>query len=506
MPIETPPRPDLNTYWVVPLKFLAGEYPGNEDPIKARKRIKQFLAAGIRHFIDLTEVRELLPYESILLEEAQRASISTTYQRFPIRDRSVPANAERLTEILFAIDASLRSAGTVYLHCWGGVGRTGLVVACWLQEHGRTPDSALAELGQKFSIVEKIYRKPESPETLAQVTWVKSWPQRRQGTQQWVVRDRYRGALLGLAAGDALGATLEFKAPNTFKAITDMVGGGPFRLEPGQWTDDTSMALCLAVSLLEKHGFDPKDQMDRYCRWWKEGYLSSTGTCFDIGNTVRTALAFYLRTGEPFAGATDPWTAGNGSLMRLAPVVLAFRRNCDWAIDHAGQSSRTTHAAPTAVDGCRYFAGLLLGALEGRSKEELLRAFFYPGQDPAYWRRQPLSPEIAEIANGSFKQKDPPAIIGSGFVVRSLEAALWAFHRSDSFREGALLAVNLGDDADTTGAIYGQLAGAFYGSQAISQDWIERLAGRELIQDRADALFDFSTAWTAPSVAPYPLA
>jgi ADP-ribosyl-[dinitrogen reductase] hydrolase len=230
--------------------------------------------------------------------------------------------------------------------------------------------------------------------------------------------------------------------------------------------------------------------MDRYCRWWKEGYLSSTGTCFDIGITVRTALAHYLRSGEPFAGSTDPLTAGNGSLMRLAPVPLAFRRDVELAIHNAGESSRTTHAAPTTIDACRYFAGLLLGALEGRSKEELLSSFFYPAPDEPYWKRHPLAPEIAEIASGSFKQKQPPAIVGTGFVVRSLEAALWAFYRSESFRDGALRAVNLGDDADTTGAIYGQLAGAFYGVNAIPGEWTERLTMREFISQSADVLFD----------------
>jgi ADP-ribosyl-[dinitrogen reductase] hydrolase len=306
--------------------------------------------------------------------------------------------------------------------------------------------------------------------------------------------DRYRGAFLGLAVGDALGTTLEFKAPGTFKPITDMLGGGPFGLKPGQWTDDTSMALCLAESLIEKHGFDPKDQMDRYCRWWREGHLSSTGTCFDIGATVRNSLESYLRSGEPFAGSTDPLTAGNGSLMRLAPIPLAFRANCGLAIHSSGESSRTTHGAPAAVDACRYFAGLLLGALEGRSRGEILSSFFWPGPDLDYWQHHGLSPEVAEIANGSFKLKEPPEIIGSGFVVRSLEAALWAFYRSDSFKEGALRAVNLGDDADTTGAIYGQLAGAYYGVNAIPQDWIERLAMRELISEKAMALFDFSNA------------
>lgn len=337
-------------------------------------------------------------------------------------------------------------------------------------------------------------RKPQSPETTEQVSWVKTWSQRRRSAQQLLLRERYHGALLGLAVGDALGTNLEFKAPGTFKPISEMVGGGPFGLKPGQWTDDTSMALCLAESLIEKRGFDPKDQMDRYCRWWKEGYLSSTGSCFDIGITVKTALASYLRTGEPLAGSTDPFTAGNGSLMRLAPVVLAFRRNFESAIHHAAESSRTTHAAPTTIDACRYFTGLLLGALEGRSKEELLRSFFCPAPHEQYWKRHSLSPEIAEIAKGSFKQKEPPAIIGSGFVVRSLEAVLWAFYRSDSFREGALRAVNLGNDADTTGAIYGQLAGAFYGANAIPKDWTERLARREFIAEKADALFDLSTA------------
>ena len=121
-----------------------------------------------------------------------------------------------------------------------------------------------------------------------------------------------------------------------------------------------------------------------------------------------------------------------------------------------------------------------------------MSAFFYPGPQRDYWQQHALSPAIAEIANGSFKQKEPPEIIGSGFVVRSLEAALWAFHRSDSFRDGALRAVNLGNDADTTGAIYGQLAGAYYGVDAIPSDWMERLALRELISEKAEALFDLS--------------
>ncbi|MHB9146297.1 MAG: ADP-ribosylglycohydrolase family protein [Symbiobacteriia bacterium] len=303
---------------------------------------------------------------------------------------------------------------------------------------------------------------------------------------------RYRGALLGLAAGDALGTTLEFTRPGSFTPIEDIVGGGPFGLNPGQWTDDTSMALCLAESLLEKHGFDPIDQMERYLRWFREGHLSSTGACFDIGGATGAALARFERTREPYCGSTDPNTAGNGSIMRLAPVPLAFAANPREAVERSGESSRTTHAAPEAVDGCRYLGALLVGAANGASKEDLLAGPFEPAV--GLWTEAPLAPRIAEVAAGSFKRRNPPEIRGTGYVVDSLEAALWAFYHSDSFREGALLAVNLGNDADTTGAVYGQLAGAFYGDDDIPAEWREKLAMRDLIESLAERLH--ALAWS----------
>jgi ADP-ribosyl-[dinitrogen reductase] hydrolase len=289
---------------------------------------------------------------------------------------------------------------------------------------------------------------------------------------------RYRGCLLGLAVGDALGTTLEFSPPGTFTPIGNMIGGGPFNLKPGQWTDDTSMALCLATSLIEQRDFNPIDQLERYVRWWREGYLSSTGTCFDIGSTVRSALARFLQTREPYPGSTDPHTAGNGSIMRLAPVVLYFARQPEQAIHFAAESSRTTHGTAEAIDACRYFASLMLDALNDQSIEDMLRE-----QDTAF------APKIAAIAAGSFKRKRPPQIRGTGYVVDSLEAALWAFYHSYDFREGALLAVNLGDDADTTGAVYGQLAGAFYGEDNIPAAWRDTIAQRELIIELAEKLY-----------------
>jgi ADP-ribosyl-[dinitrogen reductase] hydrolase len=299
--------------------------------------------------------------------------------------------------------------------------------------------------------------------------------------------DRFRGALLGLAAGDALGTTLEFRPPGSFREIDDLIGGGPFGLVPGEWTDDTSMALCLAESLIEKRRFDLVDQLERYVRWADHAHLSSNGTVFDIGSTVRRALGNFKRTQAPHSGPTDEYSAGNGSLMRLAPVPLFFSRSPETAIEKSGESSRTTHGAPAAIDACRYLGALIVGALNGAAKRELLSDHFAPVS--RYWDGNPLVGPIAEIASGSFRHRKPPVIVGSGYVVKSLEAALWAFHHSENFREGCLLAVNLGDDADTTGAIYGQLAGAYYGEDAIPSGWRKKLAHRQLIESFAEKLF-----------------
>jgi ADP-ribosyl-[dinitrogen reductase] hydrolase len=224
---------------------------------------------------------------------------------------------------------------------------------------------------------------------------------------------RYHGSLLGLAVGDALGTTLEFKPPGTFPPLTDMVGGGPFHLQPGGWTDDTSI-----------------------------------------------------------------------------PVPLAYAHSPAEAIARSGESPRTTHGAIAAVDACRYLGGLIVGALQGTAKKDLLADRYSP--IPGYWDAHPLAPEIADVAAGSFKRRHPPEIRGTGYVVQALEAALWAFHRSESFRDGCLLAVNLGDDADTTGAVYGQLAGAFYGEDGIPETWHATVAHHGLIEAFADRLWRLS--------------
>ncbi|GLU35891.1 ADP-ribosylglycohydrolase family protein [Trinickia caryophylli] len=286
--------------------------------------------------------------------------------------------------------------------------------------------------------------------------------------------DRFRGALLGLAIGDALGTTLEF-ADRDSAVVTDMVGGGPFRLQPGDWTDDTSMACCLAYSLIRCDGFDADDAMLCFSYWYRFGAYSPTGTCFDIGVTTRAAIERYLSTGEPIAGSTSPNDAGNGSLMRLAPVVLRYASDFEACVHFAAESSRLTHGAPEAVDACRYFAALLWGALSGVPKDVLLRERYAP--IASYWDRHPLSPAVDRIAHGSYKRKHRDEISSSGYVIHTLEAALWAFFHYDGFEPGLLAAVNLAGDADTVGAVFGQLGGAYGGETSLPIKWIIRTYG-----------------------------
>ena len=302
--------------------------------------------------------------------------------------------------------------------------------------------------------------------------------------------DNYEGSLLGLAVGDALGAPVEFKTRGSFEPVTGMQGGGTWGLPIGYWTDDTSMALCLAESLVETKDFNLTDQLDRYILWYREGHLSSTGSCFDIGVTTRNALSTYEATQRPYSGPTNSSTAGNGSLMRLAPVPLAYALDFRVAVERSGESSQTTHGALEAVDSCRYLGCLIASAAIGISKEDFLGQRYC--QQEGYWDQWPLCEKVDDIANGSFKKKSPSEIKGTGYVIDCLEAALWAFYTTDSFRDGCLKAVNLGDDSDTTAAVYGQLAGAYYGASAIPEEWLTVLTEIGLIKSFAKRLYELS--------------
>jgi len=290
--------------------------------------------------------------------------------------------------------------------------------------------------------------------------------------------DRAIGCLLGLAVGDAVGTTLEFRPRDSYAPLTDMVGGGPFALAPGVWTDDTAMALALAETLAGTAVLDPHALMRRFVAWWREGTYSPTGTCFDIGVTTRTALARFERTGDPISGATEAHSAGNGSLMRLAPVAIWGVRAGEAAMRAAArEQSATTHAAPACLDACEGYALVLHAALTGADLDAALSAGKGVGTGP-----------VGAILTGSWRGKTRGAISSTGYVAHSLEAALWCVAETACYRDAVLLAANLGDDADTTAAITGQLAGAHYGASGLPSEWRRNVAWRERIETLALAL------------------
>jgi ADP-ribosylglycohydrolase len=296
--------------------------------------------------------------------------------------------------------------------------------------------------------------------------------------------------LVGLAVGDALGAAVEFQAPGTFAEVTGFRGGGPHRLKAGEWTDDTSMALALADSIASA-GWDLNDQAWRYLDWREKGTYSVNGRCFDIGITIARALDRFRQTKDARAsGSTAESSSGNGSIMRLAPVPIRFADLFPGdpvaLAEKAIESSLPTHASPQCQSACAYFAVVLAGLAHGLERDEVLGADWKPMRQVV--KAFPFHPEVAAIATGSFRVPNGKGIQGAGYVVKGLEAALWAFHDAADFRAAVLRAVNLGDDADTTGAVCGQLAGAYWGESGIPAEWRSGLARRDMLENALHGL------------------
>lgn len=453
----------------------AGAYPRRHPttPEGIADTLGWLVAHDVGLIINLTTPADPLPD----LRDYVAQWPTLTYKRFPIRDMSTPS-VPLMLAILDAISDAVAAGRRVYIHCWGGVGRTGTVIGCWYVRQGLSAEAALARIAQL-----RAHIPGASPETAEQVAMIRDWhePSPADATQLRVLRDRYRGALLGLAVGDAVGTTLEFEPWPVRHPISDMVGGGPFNLAAGQWTDDTSMALCLAESLILQRGFDAHDQLQRYVRWWREGYHSAKSYCFDIGMTTARALEHFEETKSVIANTTAPNMAGNGSLMRLVPVVMAFAGDVAATERYARESSQTTHATRVAVEACQGYALMLRAALLGGTADDVWQA--------AHNRLPDLHGELADVFAGSYQQRQPPVIQGSGYAVKSLEAALWAvYQHPGDYRSAILAAANLGHDADTTAAIAGQLAGALVGEAGIPQTWRDRLSQHDLFVWYAEEL------------------
>ena len=399
----------------------------------------------------------------------------------PIPDGSPPGVAFETAwkDVGSAIRDRLRVGFDVLIHCHGGLGRAGTIAARLLVELGMSPDEAIRRV--------RDARGPGAIETPAQEAHVMGCVPRApvdpsRTTES--IQNRALGAFLGLAVGDAIGTTLEFCSRDLQPRLVDMVGGGPFMLRPGAWTDDTAMALALADSLAASEALDCRDLMDRFVRWRIHGDYSCTGRCFDIGRTTSQALDRYVQAGDPIAGSTDSRSAGNGSLMRLAPVALRFWNDRPQLASTAAEQSRTTHAATAAVDACRAYAELLADAIAGRPRAQLLAERRFDGV-----------PAIARVLAGSWRGRSRDTIRSSGHVVDTLEAAIWSVARTADFRAAVLLAANLGDDADTVAAVTGQLAGALYGLTGIPATWRDRIVWKDRLLTAGRRLLTESTGF-----------
>jgi ADP-ribosylglycohydrolase len=490
------------TYWVEPGRLLAGSYPGHFDPAIARARIAALRGVGVDWFIDLTRPDELPGYESELPSPyAADGEPAVAYSRRPIADHGVPESTLQMAEILDEIEDAIAAGHCVYVHCRAGIGRTGTVVGCYLARR-LGGEVALEELNHLWRLAGRHLDWPQVPETEAQAEFVRAWteaPRAAIGAERAMpvvevadrLRDRYRGLLLGLALGDALAAPVQHRRPGSFAPVGDLTGGGPYDLARGAWTDDTAIAVLLAASLADSGAFEPRDFMARLFRWQRDGQGSATGQCVGISAATAKAIAQAQWSGNPFAGSHDPARADKEPLVRAGVAAAFALSDPAEAITLAAEVARPTHQSPQTLDGCRYFAALVVGALQGATREELCAPDFTPV--PGLWERRPLRREIAAVAAGAWRAPGYVARADGG-AADALGLVLAALEGGRQFRDTVLAAINLGQDADVNGALAGQLAGALYGAAALPAHWVAALADGEGLTRGADALLGAALA------------
>lgn len=471
---QDPPRPIPECYWVVPGRLLVGEYPGSASRASAMDRLRRFTDAGVTCFIDLTELAELPGYEPLLPMQTQDGR-RIEYLREPIPDHGVPANPEDMHQAVATLDGALQAGHVVYLHCRAGIGRSALVAGCWLAGQLGPQGDPIAILRERWRQCAKSAAWPVVPETDEQEAYVRRWqaqaqqPSRPQAAAS-SAEERVRGALLGLAAGDDAGQAREAgRAPN------------------GLWTQHTALTLCLAESLLECGGPDPRDQIERYLRCHRDGHLSPDGRPMAVTPDVAKALANYQWRQKALAGPHDPRDRSTASLPRVLAAVAFARTDAPSAVRLAGECSRTTHQSPFVIDACRYFGALLVGALRGAASDAFGAGLYEP--EPGLWVERPLKPAVAAAFRSrsveiSQAVPDPPRADAIQAVMRARDAVISGRGFDETVRAAAAHAAEPALEAALTGALYG----AVHGERAVTGEAVSRLARRELIESFASRL------------------
>ncbi len=484
-----PPTPIANSFWIEPGRLLAGEYPGAPTHEETVQRLEALTEAGVTYFLNLTQPGELPGYDYALAQLrrdialAGREPLPLVHRNNPLEDHGTPDSAELMQDILDQLERALGEGHLVYVHCRAGIGRTNLVIGCWMRRQGLAGAAAIKTLNRLWKANARSATWKRIPE-YNQESYVVNWQAPLPADAGLSAHDRYLGALVGMACGDALGARVEGKSPGEFVPLTDMTGAATPGRPPGAWTDDTAMALCLAHSLLEKQGFDANDLAERLWLWHQEGLLSSTGEALAKRAAVSKALATARWSEKPFSGAHDPKRWEPESVSRSGVAALFWPHSPQDAIERGVDASRVTHQSPGILDACRFYTALMLAALSGVPKQDLaLEAWRVLSKHHPV----PLKTPVASLAQSAILPTNAPRD-GAHPAAAALHRVLWVLSETDNFRDGLLRVVNLGGCSDVQGALFGQLAGAMYGIDAVPKAWRAALLRRDLLESTAQRL------------------
>ncbi len=505
-PAVTQPKPIPNCYWAEPGKLLAGEYPRSFDTKSSEFKIAALLAAGVTCLVDLTHPEDRLePYDDLV---ARLADTDVSVQHFPIRDLSVPSSPSLTVEILDAIDTEICRGGLVYLHCWGGIGRTGVMVGCWLARHDRAGKRALERLQQLWRDRPDSHER-RSPETPEQEDYIVNWNEtgaasgRRRARRHQShgdrarLRSRFRGTIFGLAVGDALGAPVEFLQRTQIierygsTGIADLAGWGGF--PPGYYTDDTQMSLATATGLIrarhrwKEHGsWDLKGVVYRRYLAWRETQHDPNERRAP-GRTCLSALdSGQVGTIERAVNHSK----GCGGVMRTAPVGLALQ--LDDPFQAGAECAALTHGHPSGYLSAGYLSELIARLVRGCELRSAVRATRHSLRRYDGHAETLHSVDRAlELADSATPVPDAIEQLGQGWVgEEALAIALFsALRHSADWTAATLAAVNHSGDSDSTGSICGAILGAALGVEAIPLRWIEQLENRALLDQTARDMY-----------------